>query len=319
VLSGREEAFSLSYIENALTSNPVLAPLATREMQDVYRFIRLGKGETVPDTDFSHPYSGAEKNEIVGVLQRLFSVQETVMRVNRQYIESAAQADKYRTEPPFKLQGSYRNMNKLAEKVSAVMNDEELKALLRDHYLGEAQTLTSGAEENLLKLAELNGDLSAEEQTRWEQIKSDFARIQSMGGEDADAVTKIANQIAHVSGGLGAIEKTITRLSDEQPFAPLNKELKQLIQQMRDLELNVEVVNKPVPGMDKVLSAMGDAINNSLLPVVAAMEHKLKMDHDIWERVKQLGEQIEGLERSVTKKRTTKRRLSKAPSGDKAQ
>jgi hypothetical protein len=210
-------------------------------------------------------------------------------------------------------------MNKLAEKVSAVMNDQELNALLRDHYLGEAQTLTSGAEENLLKLAELNGYLSAEEQTRWEQIKTDFARIQSMGGEDADAVTKIANQIAHVAGGLGAIEKTITRLSDEQPFDPLNKELKQLIQQMRDLELNVEVVNKPVPGMDKVLSAMGDAINNSLLPVVAAMEHKLKMDHDIWERVKLLGEQIEGLERSVTKKRTTKRRLSKAPSGDKEQ
>jgi hypothetical protein len=319
VLSGREEAFSLSYIENALTSNPVLAPLATRDMQDVYRFIRLARGETIPDTDFAHPYSGAEKGEIVNVLKQLFTVQQTVMRVNRQYIESAAQADKYRTEPPFKLQGSYRNMNKLAEKVSAVMNDQELNALLRDHYLGEAQTLTSGAEENLLKLAELNGYLSAEEQTRWEQIKTDFARIQSMGGEDADAVTKIANQIAHVAGGLGAIEKTITRLSDEQPFDPLNKELKQLIQQMRDLELNVEVVNKPVPGMDKVLSAMGDAINNSLLPVVAAMEHKLKMDHDIWERVKLLGEQIEGLERSVTKKRTTKRRLSKAPSGDKEQ
>jgi hypothetical protein len=69
--------------------------------------------------------------------------------------------------------------------------------------------------------------------------------------------------------------------------------------------------------MDKVLNAMGDAINNSLLPVVAAMEHKLKMDHDIWERVKLLGEQIDTLERSVSKQHTTKRRLSKAPSGDK--
>jgi hypothetical protein len=64
---------------------------------------------------------------------------------------------------------------------------------------------------------------------------------------------------------------------------------------------------------------MGDAINNSLLPVVAAMEHKLKMDHDIWERVKLLGDQIETLERSVSKQRTTKRRLSKTTSGDKGQ
>jgi MoxR-like ATPase len=317
VLSGREEAFSLSYIENALTSNPALSPLATRDMQDVYRFIRLAKGETVPDTDFSHPYSSAEKNEIVAVLQRLFTVQRTVMRVNQQYIESAAQADKYRTEPPFKLQGSYRNMNKLAEKVSAVMNETEIHALLRDHYLGEAQTLTSGAEENLLKLGELSGSLDAEQQARWEQIKADFARIQSMGGEDADAVTKIANQIALVSGGLGAIDKSIGQLFADQPFDPLQQALKSVLEQMREMELNVQVVNQPVPGMDKVLNVMGDAINVSLLPVVAAMEHKLKMDHDIWERVKLLAEQIEALEKVIAKKHTTKRRLSKTPPADK--
>jgi hypothetical protein len=288
-------------------------------MQDVYRFIRLARDEVIPDTDFSHPYSSAEKSEIVSVLKRLFSVQQMVMRVNRQYIESAAQADKYRTEPPFRLQGSYRNMNKLAEKVSAVMNEDELNALLHDHYLGEAQTLTSGAEENLLKLGELNGSLDEQQLARWQQIKSDFARIQSMGGEDADSVTRIANQIAHVSGGLGSIEKSINQLFAESPFDPLQQELKQLIRQMRELELNIQVVNKPVPGMDKVLNAMGDAINNSLLPVVAAMEHKLKMDHDIWDRVKLLGEQIDGLERSVTKQRTTKRRLSKNSSGDEGQ
>ncbi len=320
VLSGREEAFSLSYIENALTSNPALSPLATRDMEDVYRFIRLARGESVADTDFSHPYSGAERNEIVGVLQRLFKVQQTVMRVNRQYIESAAQADKYRTEPPFKLQGSYRNMNKLAEKVNAVLNEVELNALLQDHYLGEAQTLTSGAEENLLKLAELNDSLSEEQRIRWQKIKDDFARIQSMGGEDADSVTRIANQIANVSGGLGSIEKSLSRLFAGQPFDPLQQELRQLVEQLKQAELNVEVVNKPVPGMDKVLNVMGDAITTSLLPVVAAMEHKLKMDHDIWERIKLLGEQVSALERSMTHSEKTRRRLSRSapsePGGD---
>ena len=29
--------------------------------------------------------------------------------------------------------------------------------LISDHYIGEAQTLTTGAEQNLLKLAELRG------------------------------------------------------------------------------------------------------------------------------------------------------------------
>jgi hypothetical protein len=31
ILEGKDEAFALSYVENSLTSNPVLAPLATRD------------------------------------------------------------------------------------------------------------------------------------------------------------------------------------------------------------------------------------------------------------------------------------------------
>jgi MoxR-like ATPase len=313
VLSGREEAFSLSYIENSLTSNSVLAPLAIRDMQDVYRFVRLAKGENIPTTDFSHTYSSAEINEIVAILNKLFSIQQTVMRVNQQYIESAAQADKYRTEPPFKLQGSYRNMNKLAEKVNAIMNKDELNAVVRDHYLGEAQTLTSGAEENLLKLAEITDSLSEDEEARWIKIKTDFARIQSMGGEDADSVTKIANQIANVSSELSTIEQSLNQAFSSNLTEAVQQELQELVSLVKAMELNVQVVNKPVPGMDKVLSAMGDAINTSLLPVVQAMEHKLKMDHDIWERVKLLGEQISSLEKSMQKSSRSKHRLSKKP------
>ena len=47
--------------------------------------------------------------------------------MNQEYIRSASQDDAFRTEPPFKLQGSYRNMNKLAEKVVSAMNDAELE------------------------------------------------------------------------------------------------------------------------------------------------------------------------------------------------
>ena len=95
--------------------------------------------------------------EIVRVLKRLMRVQETLLKVNANYISSAATDDRFRTEPPFKLQGSYRNMNKMSEKIVAVMNDDELDRLVDDHYRGESQTLTTGAEHNLLKLAELRG------------------------------------------------------------------------------------------------------------------------------------------------------------------
>ncbi|MGO4610333.1 DNA repair protein, partial [Variovorax sp. 2RAF20] len=138
VLGGMEAAFTLSYIENSLTSNPVLAPLATREMADLYLLVDRAMGKDVSTNGLSHAYSGAEINEITATLQRMLQVRDVVYKVNQQYIASAAQDDRYRTEPPFRLQGSYRNMNKLAEKISPVMNDDELQQLISDHYLGEA-------------------------------------------------------------------------------------------------------------------------------------------------------------------------------------
>ena len=42
------------------------------------------------------------------------------------------------------------------------MNDKELDTLIDSHYQNQAQTLTSGAQANLLKLQELTGKLVGE-------------------------------------------------------------------------------------------------------------------------------------------------------------
>ena len=204
VIGGMEEAFLMSYIENSLTSNQVLAPLATREMSDLYLLMEKAAGQNVSTNGLQHAYSAAETNEIVAVLQRLMEVRAVVYRVNQQYIASAAQADKYRTEPPFKLQGSYRNMNKLAEKVSPAMNSAEIQQFISDHYLGESQLLTSGAEENLLKLAELRGALGESQAARWAQIKADFLRNKGMGG-DQDVGGRLVAQLSDISDRIHAL------------------------------------------------------------------------------------------------------------------
>ncbi|WP_435884137.1 DNA repair ATPase [Streptomyces xiamenensis] len=176
VLSGRDELFALSHIENALTANPVLAPLAARERSDVDLLVRLARGdESVTADRLAHPYGAADLEQILSVLRKLLYVQRTTLAVNAAYIASATQDDASRTEPPFRLQGSYRNTNKLAERIVPVMNQDELEALIDDHYLAEAQTLTTGAEANLLKLAELRGRLGPEQQARWERIKLAYA------------------------------------------------------------------------------------------------------------------------------------------------
>ncbi|HEV2146765.1 MAG TPA: DNA repair ATPase [Longimicrobiaceae bacterium] len=220
VLGGMEDVFTLSYVENSLTSNPVLAPLATRDIADLYLFVDRAKGLEVSTNALSHAYGAAEVNEIVATLQRLMQVRDVVYRVNQQYIASAGQADRYRTEPAFRLQGSYRNMNKLAEKISPVMNEGELQQLVTDHYLGEAQLLTTGAEENLLKLRELRGVLTPEEAARWEQIKRDFLRNKAMGTDDADIGGRVVAQLADIAGGLQAMGAAASAAPREPQSVP---------------------------------------------------------------------------------------------------
>ena len=215
VLSGMEQVFALSYIENAISSNPIIAPMATRGMDDFYRFVDLANGRDVPSTEFDYDYSAAERQDITKVMQSLFKVRQTVLRVNQEYIASSAQADHYRTEPSFRLQGSYRNMNRLAEKVSAIMSEAELERLLDDHYLGEAQLLTQGAEENLLKLKAMRGTLDADEQTRWTQITSEFQRRQQMGG-DQDTGEKVVRQLVFISEGLQQLQTTASQQTERQ-------------------------------------------------------------------------------------------------------
>jgi len=209
VLSGRGEQFSLSYLENSLTSNPALAPLATRDQADVYTIVRMARGEELPASDLSHDYSAVELNEIKAVLSRLFVARDVLLKVNAQYIASAATEDAFRTEPRFQLQGSYRNMNKLAEKIVPAMNDEELHALILDHYVGEAQTLTTGAEANLLKLAELRGTLDAEQARRWADIQKEFGRRKMMGGGDDDPVARVTGTLSGLNDQLEAIAVTL--------------------------------------------------------------------------------------------------------------
>ncbi|WP_316043328.1 AAA family ATPase [Actinomadura sp. CNU-125] len=204
VLSGKDELFALSYIENALTSNPVLAPLTTHDRDDVELLVRLAAGDpSVRPDRLSHPYSQAELDRILAVLQKLVAAQRVVLSVNRAYIASAAQDDASRTEPPFRLQGSYRDMNKLAERIVPVMNEAELDAAIDDHYRAESQTLTSDAEANMLKLAELRGRSTSGQAERWTEVKESYRRSRTLDTEDptVGAILHLADQVAALHNG----------------------------------------------------------------------------------------------------------------------
>ncbi len=251
ILGEHGSAFEESYVENALTSNAALAKLAARAAKDVRGVMRIAENGSAEGVEFEGSYTADELEEMTSVVKKLLRVRDTILRVNEEYIRSAAQEDAYRTEPAFKLQGSYRNMNRIAEKVQSLMTDEEVEALIDEHYEGEAQTLTSGAEANLLKFREMEGKLSAEEAERWAEIKRTFARRQLLGGGDEDPVTRVVGALGAFQKGLEDIRETIgaAGASYARPQtlgAQTVEQLEKIIAGLRSVPVDVQINVLPV-------------------------------------------------------------------------
>jgi hypothetical protein len=248
ILGDHEEAFKVSFVENCLTSNAVLSKLASKSQKDVYAALAVAETGSTEGVDFEGNYTPAEIGEFAETLRRLLRVRDSILRVNMEYIRSAAQEDAYRVEPAFKLQGSYRNMNRIAEKVLPLMTMEEVEGLIFDHYENESQTLTTGAEANLLKFKEMEGALSEEEAARWAQIKKEFGKQKLLGGAgENDPVARVVAQMSQFNEGLEVIG---TRLGSPPALAEASiAQLQQIIEGLRAVPVQVDI--KVVPAQDK--------------------------------------------------------------------
>ncbi len=216
IIGNSKEAFEQSYLENCLTSNPILQPLARCSNADQRALIQAAKKGTIEGLELESNLSADAVNEMISVLTKLQRVRDVVLIMNQAYIQSASQADDYRTEPPFKLQGSYRNMNRIAEKVVPVMNDDELQRLILACYQQDAQTLSRDGESNLLKLRDLLSILTQDEAKRWTEIKKVFGeknRLRGMSGDDSTA--QFLASLLGINDGLdsirGALDAASTR------------------------------------------------------------------------------------------------------------
>ena len=119
-------------------------------------------------------------------------------------------------------------MNKLAEKVVAVMNDEEIETLLISHYKGESQTLTSSAEANMLKLKEMMGLQTEEEQKRWEAVKAAYVKDRLLQGDEQNPMVQMVAQLSNFSDQLGHIQKAILKDIEEAAKRPVEAPSKRI-------------------------------------------------------------------------------------------
>jgi len=210
VIGSSEQLFRLSLIENSVAENRYLQRISNRSFDDLYKLINYveTKSDLLPELEGN--YNQQEVADAIAVLRSILRIRNVVIRVNQQYIASAAMKDAYRAEPAFKLQGSYRNMNKMTGKVVPLMNPEEVDTLILSHYEGESQTLTSDAEANLLRLKEIAGFLTEQEALRWKQIKETFVKNNKFGMlSEGDTSGQMLVQLSSFNDHLEAIAKAI--------------------------------------------------------------------------------------------------------------
>jgi len=211
ISGSKTELFDLSLIENSLMSNDYLTRLIQFGMENLYHLYDSVQSNS-PNVDLAGNFSSNEISDFRKVVENILKVRDVVLKVNKQYITSAAMSDDYRNEPSFKLQGSYRNMNKLITQIQPILKEEEVTQIVLNHYQNESQTLTTGAESNMLKLKELMNILSEDETLRWEEIKKTFVKNKTIKGlGDNDRMTQVIALLAQFSEGLDGIKDVLNK------------------------------------------------------------------------------------------------------------
>lgn len=208
IIGDSADLFKLSYVENALTANPTLSRMAILPKKDIYQIIDIAEGRNAENIQFESHVAPEDLKEFVAVLKNMLRIRDVVLNVNQAYIYSAAQADAYRTEPPFFLQGSYRNMNKMAERLVPIMNERELESLILSHYESESQTLTNHAEANFLKFKMMNEMATKEDEDRWNNILEIYRREKAIS---ADRLGQLVQEMGSFSDGLISIKQVLER------------------------------------------------------------------------------------------------------------
>ena len=210
VIGDSAHLFKLSLIENAIVENPYIQKIAGKSFPDFYNLVDFveTRSEVMPDLEGN--YTQQDIDDFIAVIKNSLMVRDVVMKVNQNYILSAAMQDAYRTEPSFKLQGSYRDMNKMIGQIVPLMNAKEINGLIMTHYENEAQTLTADSEANLLKLKEIAGNMTPEERNRWQQIKEIFAKNTKFANIDPDNQTgQVIAQLVEFNENLQGIKKAL--------------------------------------------------------------------------------------------------------------
>jgi ATPase involved in DNA repair/ATPase family associated with various cellular activities (AAA) len=217
VAQAASEAFAQSYVENACGVNDVLAPVLGRSRGDLEHLLRAAGGDQIRSDQLQHPYGASELDAVIKTLRHLTQVRDQLLKVNAAYIASATMDDNMRGEPQFLLQGSYRNMARIAQRIVPAMTSDEVAIAVAEHYRAESQTLAAAAAWNLSKLGQVLGVATEAETTAFDELRERW-RDSNVSG---DPMAVMANALRDIAAAMSP-HTDIVRGSLTKPGQPLS-------------------------------------------------------------------------------------------------
>ena len=103
-------------------------------------------------------------------------------------------------------------------------------------------------------------------------------------------------QLVDLVDGVQQLRSAASQPSNTQNLA---KTIEKLTTLVAEKETTVEVVNQPVPGMDKVLTVLADTIEHSIFPLVRHMDKKLEIDLGTYNKIKEIAGDLRELQSDV--------------------
>ena len=141
--------------------------------------------------------------------------------------------------------------------------DDLYQQLILDHYRNESQTLTQGAEANLLKFKEFEGIASDVEKARWADIKKEFMKRRLLGGAgEEDPVGRVVAQLSGFQDGLDSIKSVIADSGRDYAKPQTLSEttvsqLREIIATLRAVPVEVDIKVLPVQAEGGGIQSMG--------------------------------------------------------------
>ncbi len=104
-------------------------------------------------------------------------------------------------------------------------------------------------------------------------------RLRKQGGADADGATKVANLLAEIGQQIAGLGER------KAPDVHVNLPEQQALQ--------------------AVIARLAESYEQALLPMISAMNHKMRLDHSIWDEVRDTAASVKELEQQLSRLKLT--------------